>query len=139
MHKFIAKHHVLTLSTSSNNLPWACSCFYVFYPDGNYFIITSDEQSRHISEGLRQPMVSGTIALETKVIGRIQGIQFEAELIRPDGELLKRIRRAYLLKFPIAALHPAPFWALKLLTAKMTDNRLGFGRKLYWPDNKQGV
>lgn len=136
MRKFISKHHVLTLTTCSNNRPWSCSCFYAFDPEENSFIITSDKDTRHVSEGLNQPIVSLAIALETKVIGRIQGIQFEAEMLKPEGEQLKRFRRLYLQKFPIAALHPAPFWVLKINTAKMTDNRLGFGRKLYWPDNK---
>jgi len=47
--------------------------------------------------------------------------------------LRAKAKRAYLARFPYAILKPAPFWAIELHAVKFTDNRLGFGKKLYWP------
>ncbi len=42
----------------------------------NKFLITSDKDTRHISDALIQPHISGAIALETTMVGKIRGIQF---------------------------------------------------------------
>jgi len=85
-----------------------------------------------MTEALLQPFVAGSIALETKVIGKLQGIQFEGKLLEADEELLKEIKTTYMKRFPFALLMDTKLWFLQLQTIKMTDNRLGFGKKLYW-------
>jgi len=95
-------------------------------------VFTSDITTRHITEALQQPFIAGGIVLETSVVGKIQGIQFEGKIIEPDGELLKELKTAYLKRFPFALLMETKLWFLELLTIKMTDNRLGFGKKLHW-------
>ena len=35
-------------------------------------------------------------------------------------------------RFPVAALMDTRLWILKLTHIKMTDNRLGFGKKIIW-------
>ena len=129
---FLHRHHVLTFATVNNNRPWCCQCFYT-YIDRLYGLgITSDRTTRHITEALAQPEVAGSIVLESKVIGKLQGIQFEGRLIEAAGDLLKEVRMAYLKRFPFAILSGADLWFLELSSMKMTDNRLGFGKKLYW-------
>ncbi|MDX1315515.1 MAG: hypothetical protein R3356_08440, partial [Eudoraea sp.] len=66
------------------------------------------------------------------VVGKIQGIQFEGEAYRPDEKLHKKARKAYLKRFPVAALMNTSLWVVKLNHIKLTDNRLGFGKKLTW-------
>jgi len=95
-------------------------------------VFTSDTTTRHIAEALEQPFVAGSIVLETSIVGKLQGIQLEGKLIEADGELLKEIKIAYLKRFPFALLMDTKLWFLELHTMKMTDNRLGFGKKLYW-------
>jgi len=95
-------------------------------------VFTSDVTTRHIAEAIQQPYIAGSIVLETKVVGKLQGIQFEGILVEAGGELLKEIKIAYMKRFPFALLMDTNLWFLKLLTMKMTDNRLGFGKKLYW-------
>jgi uncharacterized protein YhbP (UPF0306 family) len=81
---------------------------------------------------MQQPLVAGSIALETSVIGKLQGIQMEGKLTEASDDLLKEIKTAYLKRFPFALLMDTKLWFLELTTIKMTDNRLGFGKKLYW-------
>ena len=92
----------------------------------------SDTKTRHITEALQQPFVAGSIVLETSVIGKIQGIQFEGKIVEAEGELLKEIKIVYMKRFPFALLMDTKLWFLELYTIKMTDNRLGFGKKLHW-------
>jgi uncharacterized protein YhbP (UPF0306 family) len=131
--KFFRKHHVLTVSTTVNNEPWCASCFYVYLEEENALVFTSDRDTRHGTEFLKNPLVAGTVVLETMIIGRIRGIQFQGIISEPEGDLLERAKRRYLRRFPVAALMDTRLWVVKLTLIKMTDNRLGFGKKILWP------
>lgn len=129
---FLKKHHVLTLATVSNNEPWCANCFYVYDEVNNCFIFTSDDDTRHANEAVKNPFVAGSVVLETSVIGKIQGIQFQGKIKKAEGKVLSRAKKLYLLRFPIASLMNTNLWVLELTYIKMTDNRLGFGKKLIW-------
>jgi len=130
--KFLRRHHVLTLATCLNNRPWCCQCFYAYVERLGGLVFTSDTATRHIAEAMKHPFVAGSIVLETGIVGKIQGIQLEGILVEADGELLKEIKTTYLKRFPFALLMDTKLWFLEIHTMKMTDNRLGFGKKLYW-------
>jgi len=131
---FIRQHHVLTLAISHRNIPWCASCFYTYLPDLNLLVFTSDPGTRHVEEFLvcGHQEVAGTIALETKITGKIRGIQFSGVMRILEGEELKAGRKAYLETFPVARLYPLHLWGVFPTLIKFTDNRLGFGKKLYW-------
>jgi len=130
--EFIHEHHVLTLAVSNNNIPYCANCFYIYSDDDEMLIFTSDKETRHIYDTEDNKNVAGSIVLETKQIGKIQGIQFNGELIELEGDLLKKANRKYLKKYPYAILAKTTMWGVKLNYIKMTDNRLGFGKKLIW-------
>ncbi len=130
--KFIKKHHVLTLATSVNDLSWCCSCFYVYDEIENRFIFSSDTDTKHIQNAIINPNVSANIYLETKIIGNIQGIQVTGLLKQLNGEIETIARKIYLKKFPFAILINTSLWAIYANTLKLTDNKLGFGKKLIW-------
>ena len=138
---FIREHHILTLAIARDNIPYCATCYYAYLKEENRFVVTSDEQTRHISDVLagHNFRVAGTIALETKIVGKIRGIQFTGVLNILDGEALKRAKSAYLKRFPIARLMPGMhLWAIDPEFFKMTDNRLGFGTKLVWTAEESG-
>jgi uncharacterized protein YhbP (UPF0306 family) len=130
--RFLKQHHVLTLATSSDNKPYCCSCFYVYSDKENYFLVTSDNDTRHTSEVLKQPCVSGTIALETTMVGKIQGIQFTGLMNVIEEENFHRAKTAYIKRFPVAAFSELQLWRIEPDFIKFTDNRLGFGKKMIW-------
>lgn len=130
--EFINKHHVLTLSTSKNNVPYAANCFYVFYEEKKMLVFTSDHKTKHVKDIQDQRKVAGSIVLETNVIGKIQGLQFQGEMYEPLDDLLKSVKIQYLKRFPIAMLMKTNLWVVELSFLKFTDNRLGFGKKLIW-------
>jgi len=131
--KFFRKHHVLTVATSSEQEPWCANCFYVYLEEENAIVFTTDTDTRHGKEFLKNPLVAGSVVLETMRLGKIQGIQFQGVVSEPEGEMLSKAKWAYLKKFPPAVLMDTHLWMVKLTLIKMTDNRLGFGKKLIWP------
>lgn len=130
--KFFRKHHVLTIATSSGEKPWCASCFYVYIESENLLVFTTDLKTRHGQEFIKNQNVSGTIVLETKIIGKIRGIQFEGIVSEAEGAFESLARKAYLGKFPVAMLMETHLWIVRLTHIKYTDNRLGFGKKLIW-------
>lgn len=130
--EFIHKHHILTLATSARNIPYTCTCFYVYINALNLFVFTSDHGTRHVTEMLEQPLVAGAIALETTMIGKIQGIQFTGLSSELNGELYNQALSEYLKKFPLANFKKLVLWGIQPDFIKMTHNRLGFGTKLIW-------
>lgn len=130
--KFINKHHVLTLATSRNNIPYSANCFYVYYEDENMLIFTTDHETKHAQDALTQANVAGSIVLETNLVGKIQGVQFQGKMYEPKDDLLKRVKARYLKRFPVAMLMKTNLWLVDLSFLKFTDNRLGFGKKLIW-------
>jgi hypothetical protein len=130
--KFFRKHHVLTIATTVDNESWCANCFYVYLEEENALVFTSDSDTRHGKEFIKNPNVAGSVVLETMIIGKIRGIQFQGIVSEPEGELLSKAKWAYLKKFPPAALMDTHLWIVRLTLIKMTDNRFGFGKKLIW-------
>jgi hypothetical protein len=134
---FIGEHHVLTLAISRDNIPYCASCYYAYLKEQNQFIFTSDHETRHVRDVVEgnNYQVAATIALETKIVGKIRGVQMTGILTELDSDHGARAvaRARYLKRFPIARMMPElHLWSLTPDFIKMTDNRLGFGKKLIW-------
>ena len=86
----------------------------------------------HVGELLAQPRVAGAVALETTMVGKIQGIQFTGRAEELNGDLYETALNAYIKKFPVAAFKKLVLWSIVPDFIKMTHNRLGFGTKLIW-------
>ncbi len=137
--RFITRHHVLTLATFGGKVPYCSNCFYAYHKEKNYFICLSDTQTKHINDLKNSNKVGISIVLETEVIGKIQGLQINAEMqIPPNEEMLKEAKNLYLKRFPYAIISNAEIWILKPYYMKYTDNKLGFGKKIIWgqPDEE---
>ena len=130
--EFIRKHHVLTLATVVNNKPWCSNCFYAYHEEENVVIFTSDDDTRHIKEVRINPLIAGSIVLETEIIGKIQGLQLEGKMFKSDDEADPKYKNRYLKRFPYAILTKTSIWVVELTLLKLTDNRLGFGKKIIW-------
>jgi len=126
--KFLAEHHLLSLATYNERL-WCCSMFYAYDPGTVSFIVASDTETEHMRNVQASPRVAGTVALETKTVGKIKGIQFSGTMHiaeYPDAE------EYYFSRFPYARVMNPVLWIIRLDEIKMTDNTLGFGKKLSW-------
>ena len=127
--KFIKKHHVLTLATvNSEGVPYVANCFYAFDTKRNFFVFTSDLATRHGAEMAANSSVALSIVLETRIVGRVQGLQVTGRALRGDDEA----RKCYIKRFPYAAAADLELWMVEPTMMKLTDNTLGFGKKLVW-------
>ncbi len=129
---FIEEHHVLTLATFGGDIPYCANCFYVYNKEDNCFICLSDTNTKHISDLLYLTKVAGSIVLETKTVGKIQGLQFNATIEQPLEDAYKKAKHLYLKKYPYAVLSNTQIWCIRPYFLKYTDNRLGFGKKIIW-------
>jgi uncharacterized protein len=129
---FIKKHHLLTLATQSNGQPYCANCFYTLLEESVCLVFTSDPATRHGAECLASEKAAASIALETKNIAKIQGLQIIGAASLACGYDEKIAKKAYIKAFPFAALKLSPLWILRIDWMKMTDNRLGFGKKIIW-------
>ncbi len=130
--KFIEEHHVLTLATSSDNVPYCASIFYAWLREERLFVYTTSLSTRHGSEGQDNPRVAAAIQLETEMVGKIRGLQITGTARRPEGPLLLKAKKRYIKRFPFAVVADLELWVLEPDLFKMTDNRFGFGKKLIW-------
>ncbi len=129
---FINEHHVLTLATCFEEEPYCANCYYAYLEEENSLVFTSDYDTKHIQQASHNIYVAGTIVLETDEIGRIQGVQFQGIISEPKDGHYNKAREAYLKRFPIAMLMKTKLWVVDLTFLKLSDNRLGFGKKLIW-------
>ena len=126
---FIKRHHVLTLATAtSDGVPYCAACFYAYDKERNRLIFTSDDKTNHAQQMLQNANVAIGITLETRVVGKVQGVQICGKVERGNEE----DKRVYIKRFPYAALAPLNIWAVEPSFIKLTDNTLGFGKKLIW-------
>ncbi len=129
---FIKKHHVLTLATADGSELSACSLFYAYSKELKSFIVASSDDTTHIQHILKNNKIAGNILLETSLIGKIQGLQFQGKVeVLQENELSK----LYFKSFPQALVMNPKLWQIKVSYFKMTDNTLGFGKKIIWQDS----
>lgn len=129
IHSFISKHHVMSLATTFEGEISACSLFYAYDDVSDSFIVASSNDTTHIQHIQNSPNVAGNILLETKEIGKIQGLQFRGVFSLLED---KKQKKLYFKQFPHAALMKPKLWQIKVNYFKLTDNRLGFGKKIIW-------
>jgi uncharacterized protein YhbP (UPF0306 family) len=101
-------------------------------PDERWLVFMNNPETRHGGEMTANAHVAAAIVLETRVVGRLQGLQIEGVVRMAEGDSLTAARRAYLKRFPYAAAMEQPLWVLEPTMMKLTDNTLGFGKKLIW-------
>ena len=129
--EFVSEHHVMSLATTFEDELSVCSLFYVYDKETKCFVVASSEETLHMKHIKQNARVAGNILLETQSVGKIQGLQFRGEFLSLEE---KRVKKLYFKKFPYAlALNPT-LYKIEVNFFKLTDNRLGFGKKLIWPE-----
>ena len=131
--RFFRKHHVLTIATTVDNEPWCANCFYVYLEEENCpcFHLRLRYPSRAgVSEEQPGRRIScpGDNDYRKDTWDTVPGDHLGT------GRMIffQKPKTAYLKRFPVAALMDTRLWIVRLTYIKMTDNRLGFGKKLIW-------
>lgn len=130
--RFLGQQHVLTLCASADGDMWCANCFYVFDESSMSLCLMTETSTRHGAMMASNSRVVGTIAHQTRTVALIKGIQYQARAVLLQGDAQEQACVLYCRHFPVARAIKAPLWALELDEVKMTDNKLGFGKKLFW-------
>lgn len=136
---YLQSRHVLTLCCQHESELWAANCFYLFDAEHYQFWLMTEPDSRHGRLMTANPQVAGTISDQILSVSELRGIQFSGIISLASGKALQHGLSAYQNHFPIARKKVAPLWVLRVDQLKMTDNRLGFGTKLYWQREKNSI
>lgn len=120
---------MLSLASTDGLELSACNLFYAYEPEKISFVVASSGETEHIKNISKNPKVAGTVVLETKIVGKIEGVQFRGEFLELEDEALKKL---YFKRFPYALAMNPTLWQIKISYFKLTDNTLGFGKKIIW-------
>lgn len=131
--QFITRHHVMTLATiSADNVPYCAACFYAYDKQRNIIVFTSDDNTLHAQHMTANANVACAINLETRIVGKVQGVQICGIVRRGDNS----DTAVYIKRFPYTVAAPLNLWVIEPYFIKLTDNTLGFGKKLIWNKSK---
>ena len=127
--KFLKKMHLASLCVvDDDSQPYAFSAFYTFDEVKFNLLIASSSSSSHIKFLKNSKLVAGTVALDTKIVGKIEGVQFQGVMKEAEDNE----RELYFNKFFYAKAMNPEIWCISLEKVKFTSNTLGFGKKIGW-------
>ena len=95
---YLEDHHVLTLGTAADNVPWTAAVFYASRDFAIYFF--SDPKSRHCINIKQNPSVSAAIHQNYTDWREIRGLQIEGGVEELSAAELPPAMSAYVAKFP---------------------------------------
>lgn len=125
--------------TDETGNPYCFSCYYVFNQDKAVLYFKSSAEAYHSALLISNPVVSGTVLPDklNKLITK--GIQLQGEVVTQSHQLAKEASAIYHQKIPLALAIKGKVFTIRINRIKMTDSRLGFGKKIIWKRNKEGV
>lgn len=118
--------------TDSEGNPYCFSCFYAFKREEGILCYKTSAASKHELLIAENPSVAGTILPDKLNKLQIKGIQFEGVVLPSGHTLADDASRFFHKQFPIALAMPGEIRVIRINHIKMTDNSLGFGKKITW-------
>ncbi len=130
--RWLKKQHVLTYCVGADEALWCANAFYYYDRERVAFYVLTEATSRHGELIGKGSFVAGTVNGQPKTVALIRGVQFRGKIHRLEESEAGSVRELYCKRFPVARVATAPVWEIQLDELKMTDNTLGFGKKLRW-------
>jgi uncharacterized protein YhbP (UPF0306 family) len=132
---YLSAHHVVTLATIADGVPWAAS---VFYANSGYdLFFLSSPNTRHCLDLAKTPQIAATIQEDYDDYAKIKGVQLEGLAYEISGTEETAARKLYGEKFPLVGkLAQAPAFIVKAM-AKVRWYRI-VPQRLYFIDNSVG-
>ena len=130
---FIETQTVVSVACiDGDHLPYCFSCFYAFDKENSLLHFKTSANTNHVQLLYRNKHVAGTIQPDKLNRLAIKGIQFTGKVIDINDNLGINANAIYHKKYPFALAMAGEVWTIQLESIKMTDNTLGFGKKLLW-------
>ena len=121
-------HLASVCAIDDDGQPYAFSAFYAFDELNFTLLLASCDESSHVKFLKNSKLVAGTVALDTKIVGKIEGVQFQGVM----REASESGREIYFKRFFYAKAMDPKIWSISLEKVKFTSNTLGFGKKIFW-------
>ncbi len=112
--------------------PYCFSCFYAFNSKEGLMYFKSSADSLHTKLMTVKREIAGTILQDSLNLLAIKGIQFQGLILPARHTLINDAEKYYYKKYPLALPMPGELWIIQLNSMKMTDNNMGFGKKIKW-------
>jgi len=79
--KFLKKMRLASVcAIDDDGQPYAFSAFYAFDEVNFCLLLASSDESSHVKFLKNSKLVAGTVALDTKIVGKIEGVQFQGAM-----------------------------------------------------------
>lgn len=118
--RFIIREHIMHIAIREDEGVYNASCFYAFDRKNLALIFKSDPASHHIMLAKDWPYVGISIAKNTRIIKRIQGLQAKGFFTQASDEQ----KQQYYETYPFGRAIKGQVYALEILWCKYTDNSL---------------
>jgi uncharacterized protein YhbP (UPF0306 family) len=112
--------------------PYCFSCFYAFNEEEVLLYFKSSPNAHHSVLMKTNHFVAGTVLPDKLSKLLVKGMQFEGFVLSARHPLMKGATGNYFTQHPLALAIPGEIWAIRIDQVKMTDNTLGFGKKISW-------
>ncbi len=133
---FIEEQTVATICClDDKGLPYCFTCFYAFDSDEGLLYFKSSPTAKHSTFITETPDISGTVLPDKLNKLFAKGIQLKGKLLDPKHQFCKNASAAYHKRHPLATAMKGEIYTIQLTSLKLTDNSLGFGRKIIWERN----
>lgn len=120
-----------------NESPYCFSCYYVFSKENVVLYFKSSLEAHHSVLLAKKPIVAGTIMPDKLDRLITRGIQLRGEMLQNPHPMAKDAYLRYHKKYPAALAIKGAVFTVLLSDIKMTDSKLGFGKKFYWKRQEQ--
>lgn len=117
---------------SEHGMPWCFSCFFEWNPEEGLLYFKSSTAARHSMMLKGNLAIAGTVLPDKLNKLMVKGVQFKGIVLAPSAAASKAAAAFYHNKNPMALAIPGETWAVQLNYLKMTDSKLGFGKKIIW-------
>ena len=118
--------------TDETGNPYCFSCYYVFNQENALLYFKSSAHAHHVGLLADNRVIAGTILPDklNKLITK--GIQLLGVVVPPFHHLSNESFLIYHKKHPMALVIAGEVFTIRLDCVKMTDSKLGFGKKICW-------
>lgn len=122
--------------TNEYGSPYCFSCYYVFNQERGLLYFKSSAEALHSALLKNNPAIAGTVLPDklNKLVTR--GIQLQGEVLQQSHPMAKDAYFLYHKKYPMALAIKGEVFTIRIDNIKMTDSKLGFGKKLNWKRQK---
>jgi len=130
---FITQQTVASVCCTDQEGALHCfSCYYAYNDNQQMLFFKTSDDSLHMQYLLKNPVLAGTILPDKLNKLKVQGIQFNGQLVATSHPQAIDAGKLYYRRHPIALAMKGTVYTIRIDLLKMTDNTLGVGTRLVW-------